>query len=1582
MTAFFFDANSFSEAGQEIIVNRDNVFCASMDWSGVQFEPTLSGNSKVTININGGLKLIDNIIFDFEGSFYFSGSGSNMIDFRNYEIRSDLTVNGEDDSDFMLVSPLIVKGTFRHQGGDFSSNALNLICSQINIDPKNNIQFDISNSEIEITSGEGYTNPSLFVNTSNLELIDDNSSVIFSAIDAYVTVTGNNTLNLNKVDFTHVNGCAYFQGDVMLRSRASVKINKLSFASNAEVFGMNEFNELIMTPGKSYILESGSTQVIDRIQGIGTCSRPITIFSSASGQEATIEFKNNNTLEYINIQDIHATSNGTPPSINQATTGGNVLGWNLELRSANTLYWIGGAGNWSDPAHWSFSSGGAGGACVPTFLDDVVFDQNSFRAPGEAVTIDAQDIYFKTMEWRNVDGTPQLVGENSQRINVHGSIYLQPDMVWDFKGDIHFKAVEETHYINTANHLLIQDVHFEGFKAIWYLESELNVNRNINFLSSTLYTQSYRIECELFQSAGSRARAIYLEDSYVMVRSNRNFLVTWTMDNTNLFFDAGTSTIELTSNLGVFNNSGNGSNGSIDYATVIFSSDKSSSISHDDFTTKIKRALYKSNSTVRGNHHYLYAELFKGNNYTFGAKGEVFLFDSLVANGDCTDPISIVSQSQIDQAQFVSDNHIELHYTTLEGIQATGSGSFISYSGVDLGNNSGWFFEDVPARTLYWVGVNNDWHDPQNWANSSDGAGGECLPTPSDDVIFDDNSFPMTGGVVFSSKDKIGTCNNFYWNVSDTSASLRLEDLHCFGSFEIFSTLNLDLKNIVLRGGEVHNLSLHSGIAKNLELNTTGSYVCTGPIQAVNLEIISGTLITMGNPITAEYFDIQGRVDFCKLDCSGSNIRLKGKGSTSKGSFSIYGDNVELITDGSNFEFIHPEAKLYVHGKLKFDRVNFLDRNGRASIQSNVQSRLPKPIIEIKYLRFGGGGEIYGGHQIDSLIFTAGKGYILESGVTQTIEDYWLMLGNNCSQIKLSASEPGVKSIVHMESGSITSNFVQMQDQQASGNAIFNAGRNSTNVNDSNIGWSFVETEDDINYGILGADQVLCRNESVELNNQRTIAAEKYRWNNGTDGETMNVNESGKYWLKATFAQNCEIVDTIEIEVHNDLKPELGEDTTICNGQNIIIETQYVSRAEYRWNNGAEGYSIEANEQGDYILTATKDHCVEADTIKVILLDPEGDILPAAIEACQNSAVELKIHAPDAEVIWNTGSTDTVIQVKQEGIYWATIVKSGCKIVDSTVVDFIEGPVTDLPDTVRTCSDERVILEVTLRVPIGGIFAEYTRPFLDSLVEETEMFYYLITDPKCPTVDSVLIEVDEVPYLYVDSVIQICSSQNAVVLADTDAEEIFWSNGDVGPTTEITEPGTYQIIASNNGCISESEFLVEQIASQSFDLFRDTSICMGSEFELSITNPDLHEFRWNDGSTEPEFRIYHEGVYWIDFKDANQCEYRDSIVVEEHICEEIEVFIPNIFSPNGDGNNDVLKSFIGSNYPILKFTMQVYDRWGNQIFNSTDPDQGWDGRSDGQLVANQVYVCIVQLTYQHPEGIREDHFSSDVLVNP
>ena len=106
--------------------------------------------------------------------------------------------------------------------------------------------------------------------------------------------------------------------------------------------------------------------------------------------------------------------------------------------------------------------------------------------------------------------------------------------------------------------------------------------------------------------------------------------------------------------------------------------------------------------------------------------------------------------------------------------------------------------------------------------------------------------------------------------------------------------------------------------------------------------------------------------------------------------------------------------------------------------------------------------------------------------------------------------------------------------------------------------------------------------------------------------------------------------------------------------------------------------------------------------------------------------------------------------------------------------------------------------------------------------------------------------------------------------------------------------------------------------------------------------------------------IYEDIIYTLSVSDGI-CTREDTVQIKvyEIICEDPYVFVPNAFSPNGDGNNDIM--YVRGLY-IEKVIFRIFDRWGELVFESNDVSMGWDGTFRGVLLQPDVYDYYLDVT--------------------
>jgi len=394
-----------------------------------------------------------------------------------------------------------------------------------------------------------------------------------------------------------------------------------------------------------------------------------------------------------------------------------------------TYYWVGGSGNWDSTAtHWSLTSGGAGGAGVPTAADDVFFNSLS-NATAYTVTLLTTPVCRSVSVAGPASGNVTLAG--SAAWSVYGSFtFAATGITNSYTGFITFSATT-TGWTITQNGIGFNVITvFNGVGGGWTLGSSFLANTGIQLLAGTLTTNNYSLTTynNIDSSPNVGARTLNLGSSTVTCQE-------WIAGTTAFTVNAGTSTIIINSTLGVF------SGGGLTYYNVSFTNTGASSASITGANTF--NNLSVATVTTANNISYLYLTDNQTINGTLTISGASYNQRLQVYNGSSA--TSLLSTNVTLTVNAVSS----LSYIDFGGITVAGASS--PWSGTSIGDLQGNAnITTTPAKIVYWNAPNitGQWGGNTPFATTSGGTTAAAnFPLAQDTVIFD-NTGLGTGGVI------------------------------------------------------------------------------------------------------------------------------------------------------------------------------------------------------------------------------------------------------------------------------------------------------------------------------------------------------------------------------------------------------------------------------------------------------------------------------------------------------------------------------------------------------------------------------------------------------------------------------------------------------------------------------------------------------------------------------------------------------------------------------------------------------------------------------------------------------------------
>jgi hypothetical protein len=370
-----FDANSGFAAGNNTVSVTGTAWCHNMTWTNVAAAPVLSQTAGSAIDVWGSIVLDPTLSFT-NGNLVLRGTEASTITTNGCDNGiARITISKENTSGGLtFLDNVIFPGLeVVHVRGQMSMAGRTIDINLINSTSGLGRIIDISNSTITVI----YWNLTLpnvtWVNNAAGSFITSQRGFTTNGL-TYPKVQCNTTQN----DISIVNTTI---GELLFTSTSLIPpfvalsggntIGTLELKGAAEIRGNNTINNLLLAPSRNYNIRNTQT-----INGLFRYNNPgcdgLGELRGIAGTSATLNFGPASSLDFNNVylENMTATGKGVPITIAGADAGGNT-GFNITPSGSGPRYWVGGSGDWNDGSHWAATSGGPGGACVPTVANDV-----------------------------------------------------------------------------------------------------------------------------------------------------------------------------------------------------------------------------------------------------------------------------------------------------------------------------------------------------------------------------------------------------------------------------------------------------------------------------------------------------------------------------------------------------------------------------------------------------------------------------------------------------------------------------------------------------------------------------------------------------------------------------------------------------------------------------------------------------------------------------------------------------------------------------------------------------------------------------------------------------------------------------------------------------------------------------------------------------------------------------------------------------------------------------------------------------------------------------------------------------------
>ncbi len=528
---------------------------------------------------------------------------------------------------------------------------------------------------------------------------------------------------------------------------------------------------------------------------------------------------------------------------------------------------------------------------------------------------------------------------------------------------------------------------------------------------------------------------------------------------------------------------------------------------------------------------------------------------------------------------------------------------------------------------------------------------------------------------------------------------------------------------------------------------------------------------------------------------------------------------------------------------------------------------------------------------------------------------------------------------------------------------------------------------------------------SIDVTVTGGIPSYNYVWSNAATTQDLTSVPAGAFAVNVTDANNCSASVSVVVNQPAALQIALAKTDPTCNGvingSIDVTVTGGTTAYTYLWNTGATTEDLSSLGAGNFTVSVT-------DANGCSISGAEQLVMPVSMSATSthtdlscfgsaNGTVSISVSGGNVPYTyaWSNGSSSQSINGLTAGSYSATVTDNkGCITNVNAVV--VSEPTALNVATVATdvaCSGaQNGTVDATIT---GGTppftYAWSNHTFAQDLAHVSANTYKVTVMDANNCTQTATATVSTLPQLIANAVADTLACATALggidlTIASGSAPYTFhWSNGATTEDLTSIHPGTYSVTVHDaNGCPLDTSFIISNMNSFTVHASGGGTITLGQTIELHATTTGSAQtvFNWTptynlDCPTCADITVQpgQSTTYTVVGKDVNGCVAQDTVSV--NVIADHTIFTPNAFTPNGDGNNDFFQMF-GNLDGIRKFSIMVFDRWGEKVYDSEQVDFKWDGTYKGELLPPSVCVYVMKAVFL--DGYNEKVFKGSITI--
>ncbi|MBK7431443.1 MAG: PKD domain-containing protein [Bacteroidetes bacterium] len=537
-----------------------------------------------------------------------------------------------------------------------------------------------------------------------------------------------------------------------------------------------------------------------------------------------------------------------------------------------------------------------------------------------------------------------------------------------------------------------------------------------------------------------------------------------------------------------------------------------------------------------------------------------------------------------------------------------------------------------------------------------------------------------------------------------------------------------------------------------------------------------------------------------------------------------------------------------------------------------------------------------------------------------------------------------------------------------------------------------------------GIDQTICRGSSATLN---ASGGTRYVWTPGNDTLpqlTVSPNSNSRYIVSVTDANGCTDNDTIDIIVNTLPVIAVSSTDALCfgstDGTAMAIASGSTPPYVYSWSpsGGAVDTAIGLASRMYYLTVIDSNNCRQVDSVFIdqpdeIIMTVNNITASCLISPTGSAAISASGGTSTLTYDWwPNGGTSSTANNLDAGYYTVTVTDiNGCTRNTPVSIPLIPALAVTTITPPPLCGGYIAQLQAA---GSGGAGGPYTYSWNNGEFFGDSPTVLAVSDSTFTVTlsDGCSAEVSQSVYLSVYPLPQVDFTPQAIAgctpvevdfrnyYPQQSGSLFYWDlddnvlSSDTNPTHTYTAPGEYDItlmIITPDGC-SETKTVTNAVTVYGFpvaDFYQSADQVPEFQPTVSFTDNSTDAINWEwdfgdgtsvTGEPQPSHEYSDSGTYNIRLIVTSAGGCIDTTYGIVRVEPEFTIYVPNAFTPNGDGVNDY---FFATGVNFADYEMWIMDRWGKEIFHSTEQSKQWDGSFYGNdnFCQNDVYEFIINV---------------------